>query len=715
MLKKVNYTIEDATIAELLGVQNFSNDESAVLELVKNAYDAGSSNLDICFKNNQLVIFDNGIGMNSDDIEKNWMHVGKSSKGYTIADIDSNLRVLAGSKGVGRFALSRLGLSVTMISKKENEPTVCWKTDWNESFIDEVEDEFEHGTKIIISNLRERWTKKKLNNLIMFLSKTYNDDKMHIDFSSDEISCQISSYFPEAKVGVNCLSKITMDYFAKDKKLVVEVYSDEFDVDAEKYCPNIDLTHNKVELKIVDELATSKDIDIEVELSNKTEVEDLVEKIGDFHSVMLFNNKSTKADREKFLYKDHNSYSDLNGGIILYRNAFSISSYEGKKDWLGLGKRARKSPAAASHSTGAWRVRDNQLTGKVEIDKEENSVLQDLSNRQGLDENVYFQLFVSIIHIGLKQFERYRQGIIRAINTKNAPETIKDTSIIEKILKNRKLIEGLDDTIKEGLYTELSFLKKHQTEYKDQENKYKYDVRILNVLSTLGLKATSIAHEMENDRNAISEFTKNIVEALMEYNLWEIVNEEDKTRYAYKNIPSLIENNDKTNSKVLSFMDTMLSETEKQQFDKKWQSVCDILQCLKTDWENDYNWVNINILCDEDVVFSCAQDMIKVVFDNLILNSVQQNKDMNQLLISIKTYINEDMLVFEYSDNGKGLIEKYLKQPRLILEVHESSRKDGHGLGMWIVNNTVTMSGGEVIDIKGDGRFYIKFSVGGDF
>lgn len=56
-------------------------------------------------------------------------------------------------------------------------------------------------------------------------------------------------------------------------------------------------------------------------------------------------------------------------GVILYRNAFSISAYEGKKDWLGFGKRSRKSPAAASHPTGAWRVRENQISGKVEIDK----------------------------------------------------------------------------------------------------------------------------------------------------------------------------------------------------------------------------------------------------------------------------------------------------------------------------------------------------------
>ena len=48
-----------------------------------------------------------------------------------------------------------------------------------------------------------------------------------------------------------------------------------------------------------------------------------------------------------------------------------------------------------------------------------------------------------------------------------------------------------------------------------------------------------------------------------------------------------------------------------------------------------------------------------------------------------------------------------------ILEVHETTRKNGHGLGMWIVNNTIQMSGGKIKEIKGDSGFSITFSLGG--
>ena len=51
MVERLSYVVEDSTLAELLGKQNFSTDESAILELVKNAFDAGAQTLKILFSN----------------------------------------------------------------------------------------------------------------------------------------------------------------------------------------------------------------------------------------------------------------------------------------------------------------------------------------------------------------------------------------------------------------------------------------------------------------------------------------------------------------------------------------------------------------------------------------------------------------------------------------------------------------------------------------
>ena len=129
-MERLKYIVEDSTIAELLGVQNFTNKESAILELVKNAYDAQANNVSITFSDRSIVIIDDGIGMSKSTICENWMHVGKSDKGYSLSGTEDNDgRVLAGSKGVGRFALARLGASVNVYSAKKTSVYKGYKQD----------------------------------------------------------------------------------------------------------------------------------------------------------------------------------------------------------------------------------------------------------------------------------------------------------------------------------------------------------------------------------------------------------------------------------------------------------------------------------------------------------------------------------------------------------------------------------------------------------
>lgn len=712
-MEELKYIIEDSTIAELLGVQNFTNDESAVLELVKNSYDAKATILKLQFDDNRLIISDNGVGMDRDDIKRHWMHIGKSDKEYEVVDGNNKKRVLAGSKGVGRFALSRLGKNIQVFTKKEGAIGIVWSTDWNSSQLNEDDSLIKNGTKIEINGLREKWSKKRIENLSDFLSKTCHDNSMRIELSHSGIEKTVSPYFPVPVLGKNCLSNIQIKFDSSRCILSTIVKSDEFLDDAKAYCPKINLKEFTAETNIIDEFKASKELDLSIE-----ELEEYLQKLGDFTAEMYFNINSTSTEMEKFLYKYSSLPENLKGGIILYRNAFSISSYEGKKDWLGLGKRSRKSPAAASHPTGAWRVRENQVAGKVEIDKRINAVLQDLSNRQGLDENIYYQLFVEIILTGIKEFERYRQEIIRLIDVKNNEEPMKKpTPVSDKVVSNPTSVSKLSYQEARQLATEIKTYRKESYENRKErasvEERYKYDVRILNVLATTGLKASSIAHEMRNDRNSIADNSNNIILALQEYDMWEELQSPERTEKAYKNVPHLIDLNSEVSAKIVAFMDTMLLEVEKKQFESIWQSIADLLRKIKTVWERDYAWISLTIHIEEDICFQVSEDIIRVIFDNLILNSIQQNENRDHLNINIFVRELNNLIHFIYSDDGKGLDKKYDTNTRKILEVHETTRKNGHGLGMWIVNNTAVMSGGEIIQINGKNGFSIEFTVGG--
>lgn len=714
-MERLKYIIEDSTIAEVLGVQNFTNEESAVLELVKNAYDAQALDVIIIISKAQIIIEDNGMGMNRQKILEAWMHVGISDKEYLIGEGDA-ARILAGSKGVGRFAIARLGAKASVYTKMDEQEAVLWKTDWNTNTLESYQNPKERGTKIVIEQLRDNWTEARVRNLREFLSRTYNDDKMKIQVEYKEDRKDVMRYFGKIQLGVNCVSLIRLQYLAEFQRLVCDIESDEFKENVRDLCPEIDIKAQKIELNIVDELDDMKN-----DLSEESTVEEwkeILKNVGDFSAELYFSLKNpSKFDAEKYFYKHRILDNRYEAGVVLYRNAFSISSYEGKKDWLGFGKRVRKSPAAASHPTGSWRVRENQISGKIIIDKKKNRGLSDLMNRQGLVENDIYKVFVAIIIAGINCFERYRQSIVRCIANKyNESKEENKPKVIDSVMKNPEKLTELSLEEKKLFLDELEQMKKENTESKKQmdetERRYKYDIRLLNMLATSGLKATSIAHEMYNDRNSIDENVEYIIKALKRYELWDVVNDEENRRYMHRDIPALLQKNQRVNKKIITFMDVMLSESEKEQFLPENVDVYDLLKNIKSVWENDYSWINIQLHMEEGLEYRSAKDIFRVIFDNLILNSIQQNDAENILDIHIHAKKRGKYIYLVYLDKGKGLSPKYRVDPMRIMEVHETSRKKGHGIGMWIVNNTITSTGGEIQKIDGLNGFKMEFMIG---
>lgn len=127
-----------ARTAKLIGLENFSSEEGAVIELVKNTYDADANKCILIFdlkikkekvindqgdeieiekfekENSCIYIIDNGIGMNDFIIQNQWMTIGTDNKLYEHTTAGG--RIKTGAKGIGRFALNRLGMLTNMTS-----------------------------------------------------------------------------------------------------------------------------------------------------------------------------------------------------------------------------------------------------------------------------------------------------------------------------------------------------------------------------------------------------------------------------------------------------------------------------------------------------------------------------------------------------------------------------------------------------------------------
>jgi signal transduction histidine kinase len=111
-----------AYLQTLIGRQLFRGDESAIVELVKNAYDAGASSVTIMIQvptskhPGVIRVVDNGSGMTLTEFKRLFMVAGYSERPEA-----SGSRVPTGEKGVGRFAADRLGRRLEVLTRAQGQ------------------------------------------------------------------------------------------------------------------------------------------------------------------------------------------------------------------------------------------------------------------------------------------------------------------------------------------------------------------------------------------------------------------------------------------------------------------------------------------------------------------------------------------------------------------------------------------------------------------
>jgi glycerophosphoryl diester phosphodiesterase len=204
-----------ARLLAQLGEQLIRNESVAIVELVKNAYDADASEVNVQINlekdNKYLIIHDDGIGMSKDIFINNWLVPGTDQK---LQDFENKKvskkfgRLPIGEKGIGRFGVHKLGDHIEVLSKMKGKREAKLVIDWTElSKHDFLEDfqvqvsenqKTEHfkdnktGTLIKISKLKGNWGKREVRNIIRSLNslsspfKKISKFKVNIEVSKPE-------------------------------------------------------------------------------------------------------------------------------------------------------------------------------------------------------------------------------------------------------------------------------------------------------------------------------------------------------------------------------------------------------------------------------------------------------------------------------------------------------------------------------------------------
>jgi signal transduction histidine kinase len=193
----LQFTVDSALLREL-GERLVGKPHIALAELIKNSYDADATRVEVRFEDDEIVVTDNGHGMNFQEFKDFWMRIGTPHK-QVEGRSRKFKRPVTGSKGVGRLAVQFLGreLEVRTVSDADTRSELVSTVDWEKAVcageltkaeaqyeklqpVTTFTNDAEHGTRIAISRLNHEWTPdefKALAQNIWWLQPPFNKGK----------------------------------------------------------------------------------------------------------------------------------------------------------------------------------------------------------------------------------------------------------------------------------------------------------------------------------------------------------------------------------------------------------------------------------------------------------------------------------------------------------------------------------------------------------
>ena len=457
--KPMNRLRPRARIMKTLGQELISNEVVAVIELVKNAYDADAQKVLIRFsgtllpKFGQIDVIDNGHGMNLATVETVFLEPATISKKQDSRSEKLKRRYL-GAKGIGRFASARLAEELRVYSRREGMALEAYAFfDWrqfddDERFLDDIEipsteqppqeicssgtlgnlwgeeanqhsaKELSHGTLLRMTCLRKAWGKKEFDELTRGLSRLIAPTllkKEGLEGSDFEISLELPPQFSEYNKRIEPPAILKLPHYVISGfvdadgayKLKYEIFSTGKEQEFSGRFLRVKNAKGIFEFRAIEaseENPAKETLPIacgafafELRVWDRDELGNVVQKTD-----------STIKDVRRDL--------DSVAGVNVYRDGFRVLPYgEPRDDWLRLDLRRVQNPTL--------RLSNNQIHGVVSISADGNPDLRDQSNREGMDENQALSDLRDVLIDALARLEQLRYSSRpRAENSNNKPK-----------------------------------------------------------------------------------------------------------------------------------------------------------------------------------------------------------------------------------------------------------------------------------------------------
>jgi signal transduction histidine kinase len=672
----------DVSTFHLIGRDLISDRITALFELIKNCYDANATEVKVTFEHllpgeealSAITVEDNGLGMSFEDIRDKWMVIGTSSKRRNPVSPAPFHRQCVGEKGIGRFAVDKLGNALRITTKKAGDDSrIIVDVDWdayqtpaqdangpirlfteigNHYHYEPVSDVHNSGTKLYIQHLRDAWTKEDVIRLLKEASKIVSP------FEESESRFQIQVVAPDFKI----------DESASKYRTKVE--------DLAKISGTITARNGKQEFLTFDEESGEMKVD-ETELKSFGPVS---------MRLYYFDSNARKKFRERYktLNLDIDGVKIYRDGIITTPFAEREESSDKKRDILGIDKRL-------------WvdlfnKVSTREILGIVDITKEDNPKIIDATNRQDFTDTPEYRELKDFILRQIQEFDKYKvfqrkqkqnqSSQVQKIESISAPfgelnnilESLEQLypEAIPQVNETKGIVQRIEKSIQNAVQGQKDL----EEEYERHESLY---LRIMSrkedaILVTHAVK-TSIGKII---RQAVffEDYYPNLdFEGYFKLYAHQINQE---MRLLERVIDEIFDY-----SKVNQpFVDVDIKYL-----------INSLLSSYSLRFEEE--GIQLETRIDDKVILECNQLLIEDIVMNITDNAIKAMASAEKKIYRCTVKVEEEKLVMDFSDTGCGIPKD---KRTWVFGIYNTTTEDqgGGGVGLYIVKNRVEMLRGRV-------------------
>lgn len=696
-----------ARIITMIGEQLIRNEKVALMELIKNSYDADAAWVQVRFinfkdedgvlkikKDSVIEIEDDGTGMSFDVIQKSWINPASPYKFLLKKkgkEETKKGRIIQGEKGIGRFAVYRLGSTIEIFTRASDEKKeeIHLKSDlsiYDEEligkkdaktqeplFIDDISYNYEittpelikekdivfkngkikrraHGTLIRITNLKGHWTEDKVRDIFTDCLK-------------------LISPFNQAEFEFDIVVNNKTFFTSKEQDRLNDLLSlapikIEGEVDKEGNL-SFSLNDKKKHRMTLEEMSEKQEIkecffDGQGNLKRKPESGPFSFKFYVFDLDRRSSLESSLSDEDKKIIRSHRVY--------LYRDGVRVYPYgDPTDDWLGIDVK-RGLVRAGNY------LSNDQLIGYIGISSKNNPSLRDKTNREGLMDIGYSYEDLKAMILGIlgylkTEFDKYRQ-------------------IKEEKREQQAREEGLLAT-EERVREDINVLLKHLDQKKDAKGEkivkalaedYQKEVSVLSErveivedLAGVGMTVDAASHDLVIMMERAKE-TLNL--------LFEMVKKEPV------DVPRLKETLEKLRGQF-AFTEDQLHGIQplfrsSRRRSKDWR-IKEIVEKVKLYYSVPIKDKKIEVIIEEKggpLVVNCSEGILLQTFINLLDNAVYWLTTTDRKDKRIKILLNGNKSEVVFADNGPGI--KKDDYPFIFKPFFSTRGIRGRGLGLYI-------------------------------